>query len=63
MARPTGQRDAGLALSLTPIIKADSGEFEDLPEDPGFRVRVDTNLPERKVARFHGYGPSTKRGR
>lgn len=28
------RRDAGLALSLQPVIKADSGEYEDIAEDP-----------------------------
>ncbi|MXZ73646.1 MAG: hypothetical protein F4207_10205 [Gemmatimonadetes bacterium] len=29
------KRDAGLALALQPVIKADSGEYEDIPENPG----------------------------
>lgn len=28
------KRDAGLVLALQPIVKADSGEYEDIPEDP-----------------------------
>ena len=28
------RRDAGLALALQPVVKADSGEYDDIPEDP-----------------------------
>ena len=28
------RREAGLSLALKPVIKADSGDFEDIPEDP-----------------------------
>ena len=28
------RRDAGLALALQPVIKADSGDYKDIPEDP-----------------------------